>query len=239
MEGRVRKLEFDWSPSEKLAEDDPPGRYRSSNFAVGRTSRSRWTNGRMRWPSPIGTRNGTHDPPIRDTMADLAGAARARGLLLSGPPENRQRRLQHLQAAVRPPASGRRPTSGHSCRPPRTARFPRLPIRPTTNASIRSRTWRSIACRCIFRPICCRTVHARELDLGPTTPENAARRREILNREFQPLRPPGPDYEGVPGPLGHPLTLAELQRIGMSSSPLIKQAVAAVEVAPAMPSRPV
>jgi cobalt-zinc-cadmium efflux system outer membrane protein len=71
----------------------------------------------------------------------------------------------------------------------------------------------------------------KELDLGPTTPENAARRREILTREFQPLRPPGPDYEGMPGPLGHPLTLAELQRIGMSSSPAIKQAVAAVEVA--------
>jgi cobalt-zinc-cadmium efflux system outer membrane protein len=59
------------------------------------------------------------------------------------------------------------------------------------------------------------------------TPE----RREKLRREFAPLRPPGPDYEGVPGPFGHPLTLAELQRIGLSSSPLIKQAVAAVDVA--------
>ncbi len=71
----------------------------------------------------------------------------------------------------------------------------------------------------------------RELNLGPATPENAARRRELLRREFQPLRPPGADYRGVPGPNGHPLTLAELQRIGMSSSPLITQAVAAVEVA--------
>jgi cobalt-zinc-cadmium efflux system outer membrane protein len=60
---------------------------------------------------------------------------------------------------------------------------------------------------------------------------NAQQRRERLRREFQPLRPPGPDYEGVPGPFGHPLTLAELQKIGLASSPLIKQAVARVETA--------
>jgi cobalt-zinc-cadmium efflux system outer membrane protein len=67
-----------------------------------------------------------------------------------------------------------------------------------------------------------------ELRLAPL---GTAKRREQLRREFPMLRPPGPDYEGVPGPFGHPLTLAELQRIGMSSSPAIKQAVAAVEVA--------
>jgi cobalt-zinc-cadmium efflux system outer membrane protein len=61
--------------------------------------------------------------------------------------------------------------------------------------------------------------------------EDAKQRRERLRREFQPLRPPGPDYEGVPGPFGHPLTLAELQKIGLASSPLIKQAVAQVESA--------
>jgi cobalt-zinc-cadmium efflux system outer membrane protein len=71
----------------------------------------------------------------------------------------------------------------------------------------------------------------RELNLGKLTKENAAKRREILLREFRPLQPPGPDYEGVPGPFGHPLTLAELQRLGMSSAPQIKQAVAAVESA--------
>jgi cobalt-zinc-cadmium efflux system outer membrane protein len=71
----------------------------------------------------------------------------------------------------------------------------------------------------------------KELELGPATPENAARRQALLRREFQPLPPPGPDFEGVPGPFGHPLTLTELQRIGMSSSPVIKQAVAAVESA--------
>jgi cobalt-zinc-cadmium efflux system outer membrane protein len=66
------------------------------------------------------------------------------------------------------------------------------------------------------------------LQLSLTDP---AKRREKLRREFSPLRPPGPDYDGVPGPFGHPITLAELQKIGMSSSPLIKQAVAYVEVA--------
>lgn len=70
-----------------------------------------------------------------------------------------------------------------------------------------------------------------ELDLGPLTPENAPRRRAILRGEYPPLRPPGPDPDGMPGPFGHPLTLEELQRIAMASSPLIKQAVAAVETA--------
>ncbi|MGH7223309.1 MAG: TolC family protein, partial [Gemmataceae bacterium] len=66
----------------------------------------------------------------------------------------------------------------------------------------------------------------RRLDLGPL---DSAQRRQRLRREFEQLRPPGPDYEGVGGPFGHPLTLAELQRIGLSSSPVIKQAVARVE----------
>ncbi|HEY7157231.1 MAG TPA: TolC family protein [Gemmataceae bacterium] len=56
-------------------------------------------------------------------------------------------------------------------------------------------------------------------------------RRERMRQEFPPLSPPGPDYEGVPGPHGHPLTLAELQTIGLSSSPLIKAAIARVESA--------
>ncbi len=66
----------------------------------------------------------------------------------------------------------------------------------------------------------------RPLELGPM---GTAQRREQLRREFPSIRPPGPDYRGTEGPFGHPLTLAELQRLGMSSSPLIKQAVANVE----------
>lgn len=64
------------------------------------------------------------------------------------------------------------------------------------------------------------------LDLGPL---NSAQRRERLQREYPPLRPPGPDHQGESGPFGHPLTLAELQHLGLSNSPLIKKAVARVE----------
>jgi cobalt-zinc-cadmium efflux system outer membrane protein len=66
------------------------------------------------------------------------------------------------------------------------------------------------------------------LELGPL---GSAQRREQLRREFPSLRPPGPDLEGEAGPLGQPLTLADLQRIGLASSPLIKQAVARVQSA--------
>jgi cobalt-zinc-cadmium efflux system outer membrane protein len=68
----------------------------------------------------------------------------------------------------------------------------------------------------------------RSLQLAPF---GSPQRRQQLQREFQPLRPPGRDYQGVPGPFGHPLTLAELQQLGLSNSPRIKQAVAAVESA--------
>jgi cobalt-zinc-cadmium efflux system outer membrane protein len=68
----------------------------------------------------------------------------------------------------------------------------------------------------------------RPLDLGPL---DSAQRRERLQREYPPLRPPGPDHRGENGPFGHPLTLAELQRLGLSNSPLIKQALARVESA--------
>jgi outer membrane protein, heavy metal efflux system len=68
----------------------------------------------------------------------------------------------------------------------------------------------------------------RPFDLGPL---DSPQRRQRLRRAFPSLRPPGPDYEGLAGPSGQPLTLADLQRIGLSSSPLIKQAVAAVESA--------
>jgi cobalt-zinc-cadmium efflux system outer membrane protein len=66
----------------------------------------------------------------------------------------------------------------------------------------------------------------RPFDLGPP---GSDQRRERLRKEFPPLRPPGPDYRGEDGPFEHPLTLTELQRLGLSNSPLIKQAVARVE----------
>ena len=66
----------------------------------------------------------------------------------------------------------------------------------------------------------------RPLNLGPL---DSAQRRERLRRAYPPLGPPGPDYRGDDGPFGHPLTLAELQRLGLSNSPTIRKAVALVE----------
>jgi cobalt-zinc-cadmium efflux system outer membrane protein len=57
------------------------------------------------------------------------------------------------------------------------------------------------------------------------------KKREALERFFQPLPPLGPDPTPVPGPEGRPLTLSDLQRIGMSESPTLQQAEAAVQAA--------
>jgi cobalt-zinc-cadmium efflux system outer membrane protein len=67
------------------------------------------------------------------------------------------------------------------------------------------------------------------LSLPPPTPENQAARRQMLERLYAPLPPLGPDPQPLPGPEGRPLTLSDLQRIGLAHSPAVKQAVAAVE----------
>jgi outer membrane protein, heavy metal efflux system len=69
------------------------------------------------------------------------------------------------------------------------------------------------------------------LTLPPPTKENEAARREMLARLYPPLPPLGPDPQAVPGPEGRPLTLSDLQRIGLANSPAVKQAVAAVDAA--------
>ncbi len=56
-------------------------------------------------------------------------------------------------------------------------------------------------------------------------------RKEILKKFYQALPPLGPDPVALPGPEGRPLTLADLQKLGMSNSPAIQQAMAAVEAA--------
>jgi cobalt-zinc-cadmium efflux system outer membrane protein len=56
-------------------------------------------------------------------------------------------------------------------------------------------------------------------------------RQRQLDQEFPPLPDLGPDPPAVGGPGGHPLTLAELQRLAMSNSPLIRQAAADVTAA--------
>jgi cobalt-zinc-cadmium efflux system outer membrane protein len=69
----------------------------------------------------------------------------------------------------------------------------------------------------------------------PLTDAQTAQLREILQRAYkkiyQPLPPLGPDPTPLPGPEGRPLTLADLQKLGMSNSPAITQAVAAVAAA--------
>jgi outer membrane protein, heavy metal efflux system len=52
--------------------------------------------------------------------------------------------------------------------------------------------------------------------------------RRAVEQLFPPLPPLGPDPPTVPGPDGHPLTLADLQRLAMSNNPAIRQAAADV-----------
>jgi cobalt-zinc-cadmium efflux system outer membrane protein len=66
------------------------------------------------------------------------------------------------------------------------------------------------------------------INLRGLTPEQ---RREALTRLYAPLEPVGPDVTPAPGPDGRPLTLADLQRLALTNSPLIKQAAASVESA--------
>jgi cobalt-zinc-cadmium efflux system outer membrane protein len=63
------------------------------------------------------------------------------------------------------------------------------------------------------------------------TKENAAIRRQILEHLYPHLTPLGPDPQPQPGPNGRPLTLSDLQRLGLEHNPAVKQAVAAVVAA--------
>src|SRR5439155_14011106 len=48
---------------------------------------------------------------------------------------------------------------------------------------------------------------------------------------FPPLPELVPAPVGAPGPFGHPLTLAEIQKLALTNSPVLKQASADVEAA--------
>jgi cobalt-zinc-cadmium efflux system outer membrane protein len=65
--------------------------------------------------------------------------------------------------------------------------------------------------------------------IPPLTKENEAKRIEIVNSVYKPLPPLGPEPEPAPGPQGRPLNLADLQRLALSNSPLIRQAASTVE----------
>jgi cobalt-zinc-cadmium efflux system outer membrane protein len=64
---------------------------------------------------------------------------------------------------------------------------------------------------------------------GPDDPPE--KKAEAVRRLFPPLAPLGPDVEPEPGPNGNPLTLADFQRLAVTNSPLIKQALADVRAA--------
>lgn len=71
---------------------------------------------------------------------------------------------------------------------------------------------------------------------GPrvTLPPTTAPRKErdaAIDKLFPNLPPLGPDPELVPGPDGHPLTLADLQKLALTNSPVIRQEVSDVEAA--------
>lgn len=67
--------------------------------------------------------------------------------------------------------------------------------------------------------------------LPPLTPENEAKRREAIGKLYPALEALGNDPVAAPAPDGQPYTLADLQRLALSNSPLIRQAAANVEAA--------
>ncbi len=56
-------------------------------------------------------------------------------------------------------------------------------------------------------------------------------KREARRRLLMPLPPLVPLPSPVPGPYGHPLTLAEMQQLAMSNSPVLRKAASDVEAA--------
>jgi cobalt-zinc-cadmium efflux system outer membrane protein len=80
------------------------------------------------------------------------------------------------------------------------------------------------------------TIPPELLPGGPVPPividgKTAAEKARSLAKVYPPLPELGEDREPPPGPQGVPLTLADLQKLARSNSPLIRQAVANVETA--------
>jgi cobalt-zinc-cadmium efflux system outer membrane protein len=62
-------------------------------------------------------------------------------------------------------------------------------------------------------------------------PQDRAERARFLRQFYPPIPAPPPLPPPAPGPEGHPMTLADLQRLAEAYSPTIKNAVAAVQAA--------
>lgn len=62
-------------------------------------------------------------------------------------------------------------------------------------------------------------------------PKDKVQRAAALDRLLPPMPPLGADPQPVPGPNGQPLTLADLQNLALTNSPLLRQAAANVEAA--------
>ncbi|MFN4260122.1 MAG: TolC family protein [Gemmataceae bacterium] len=71
----------------------------------------------------------------------------------------------------------------------------------------------------------------RPLRLSPIDPAHPEKRLEEIERLMPAMQPLGGNPRPGPGPNGCPLTLADLQRVALSSNPLIRQAVADLEAA--------
>lgn len=69
------------------------------------------------------------------------------------------------------------------------------------------------------------------IKLPPLTPETEGARKQALEQLFPPLPALGDDAPYPVGPEGRSLCLADLQRLAIANSPLIKQATARVEEA--------
>ena len=69
------------------------------------------------------------------------------------------------------------------------------------------------------------------IKLPKFTKENMAQRKEILAKLYPPLPVMAPEPVLASGPDGKPYSLSDLQKIALTSSPKIKQAVAAVAAA--------
>jgi cobalt-zinc-cadmium efflux system outer membrane protein len=68
-----------------------------------------------------------------------------------------------------------------------------------------------------------------ELPTDEKDPQYKEKRRAALEKLYPPLPPLGDDPRPAAGPEGRPLTLADLQRLALSNSPLVRQAAANVE----------